>query len=391
MVQGGYRRAPGWLTEGIADYVRWYLFEPGSHGCDMDVKSGSCRYNGSYRVSANFLNFVETRYPGTVKELNALCRQGKYDEKAYWLRRTGRSVLELEDEWKGRRGAAKAPAVRVMTYNIRCEGGDRKSPENNWGARRNDLVDLVRRENPDVAGFQEVEPGQLKWLAGRFADYTFVGVGRNADGGGEVSPVAFRTSRFEAVTNGTFWLSEKPDVPGSRGWDAALPRICTYAVLKDKATGKTFAFANTHTDHKGAAAREKGMLLVIDRMKEFGDGSPIVFTGDHNCLEYDAPAKAVAQILTDALYLSETPPEGSWRTFNYWSWRENEMPIVEVLKKPVGSRSVPGDNSGEKRIDYIYVSPGTRVLDYRTVSAPRPNTHLYPSDHFPSVATIAFK
>ena len=56
VVQGGYRRAPGWLTEGIADYVRWYLFEPGSHGCDMDVKSGSCRYNGSYRVSANFLN-----------------------------------------------------------------------------------------------------------------------------------------------------------------------------------------------------------------------------------------------------------------------------------------------------------------------------------------------
>ena len=39
VVQGGYRRAPGWLTEGIADYVRWYLFEPGSHGCDMDVKS----------------------------------------------------------------------------------------------------------------------------------------------------------------------------------------------------------------------------------------------------------------------------------------------------------------------------------------------------------------
>ena len=300
-------------------------------------------------------------------------------------------VSGTDGGWNERRVAAEAPAVRVMTYNIRCEGGDRNSPDNNWGARRDDLVDLVRRENPDVAGYQEVEPGQLKWLAGRFADYTFVGVGRNADGQGEASPVAFRTSRFEAVTNGTFWLSEKPDVPGSRGWDAALPRVCTYAVLKDRKTGRTFAFANTHTDHKGAAAREKGMLLVIDRMKEFGDGSPIVFTGDHNCLEYDAPAKAVAQILTDALYLSETPPEGSWRTFNYWSWRENEMPIVEALKKPVGSRSVPGDNSGEKRIDYIYVSPGTRVLDYRTVSAPRPNTHLYPSDHFPSVATIAFK
>ena len=300
-------------------------------------------------------------------------------------------VSGAEGEWNERRGAAEAPAVRVMTYNIRCEGCDRNSPDNNWIARRDDLADLIVRENPDVAGFQEVEPGQLKWLAGRFADYTFVGVGRNADGRGEASPVAFRTSRFEVVTNGTFWLSEKPDVPGSRGWDAALPRVCTYAVLKDRKTGRTFAFANTHTDHKGATAREKGMLLVIDRMKEFGDGSPIVFTGDHNCLEYDAPSVAVSKLMTDALYLSKTPPEGSWRTFNFWSWHEKEESIAEALKKDVRDRSVDGHNSDQKRIDYIYVTPGTEVLDYCTVPATRPNTHLYPSDHFPSVATIVFK
>ena len=101
-------------------------------------------------------------------------------------------VSGAEGEWDERRGAAEAPAVRVMTYNIRCEGCDRNSPDNNWLARRDDLADLIVRENPDVAGFQEVEPGQLKWLAGRFADYTFVGVGRNADGRGEASPVAFR-------------------------------------------------------------------------------------------------------------------------------------------------------------------------------------------------------
>ena len=96
-------------------------------------------------------------------------------------------VSGTESGWNERRGAAEAPAVRVMTYNIRCEGCDRNSPDNNWLARRDDLADLIVRENPDVAGFQEVEPGQLKWLAGRFADYTFVGVGRNADGQGEAS------------------------------------------------------------------------------------------------------------------------------------------------------------------------------------------------------------
>ena len=87
-------------------------------------------------------------------------------------------VSGAEGEWNERRGAAEAPAVRVMTYNIRCEGCDRNSPDNNWLARRDDLADLIVRENPDVAGFQEVEPGQLKWLAGRFADGTQTAEGR---------------------------------------------------------------------------------------------------------------------------------------------------------------------------------------------------------------------
>lgn len=40
------------------------------------------------------------------------------------------------------------------------------------------------------------------------------------------------------------------------------------------------------------------------------------------------------------------------------------------------------------RLDYIYVSPGVRVKDYRTVSTPRPGKKLYPSDHFPVTATV---
>lgn len=100
IVQGGYHNAPDWLTEGIADYVRFYLYEPEAHGCDMVLRSDDVRYDGKYRVSANFLDFVERRHPGVVKELNALCRQGKYDEGAYWKKRTGKTVKELEKEWK---------------------------------------------------------------------------------------------------------------------------------------------------------------------------------------------------------------------------------------------------------------------------------------------------
>ena len=285
--------------------------------------------------------------------------------------------------------SAVASPVKVMTYNVRYSAGDATSADNNWEARRDDLANLVESANPDIAGFQEVLPGQRKWLEARFPGYAFVGDGRNADRvSGEASPIAFRKDRFEAVKSGTFWLSETPDEPGSKSWNAALPRICSYAVFKDSTTGKTFAFANTHTDHKSEEAREKGMLLVIERMKEFSNGAPVVFVGDHNCLEYEKPAKAVAKLLKDALYISETPPEGAWRTFNYWSYKEKEQTIAEALAKPVRERSTPGDKSDSKRIDYIYVSPGTRVLGYRTIAATRPGTKLYPSDHFPSVAEV---
>ena len=278
--------------------------------------------------------------------------------------------------------------VKVMTYNIRNSAQDRRTP-NDWDGRRDDLANLVASVNPDVAGFQEVLPDQRTWLEARFPGYVFVGEGRNADRvHGESSPIAFRKDRFEAVKVGTFWLSETPDAPGSKSWKSALPRICSYAVLKDKATGKTFAFANTHTDHASEEAREKGMLLVIARMKEFSGDAPVVFVGDHNCLEYEKPAQAVAKLLKDALYLSETPPEGSWRTFNYWSHKEKEETIAEARAKPIRERSIPGGKSDSKRIDYIYVSPGTRVLGYRTIAATRPGKNLYPSDHFPSVAEV---
>ena len=280
-------------------------------------------------------------------------------------------------------------SLRVMTYNIRYSAGDKASPDNNWDVRKGDLARLIHREEPDVIGFQEVLSDQMAFLMTCFPDYTFVGNFRNAGlMSGEASPVAFRTARFDVAKFGTFWLSETPDEPGSRSWGAKYPRVCSYAVLVDRESGKRFAFANTHTDHRSEKAREKGMLLIIERMKEFGGDCPIVFTGDHNCFEYEKPAVEVAKTLTDALYLSETPPKGAWRTFNFWSWHESELSIADALKLDVRERSVPGDKSDMKRIDYIYVSPGVRVLSYRTIPDVRPGTRLYPSDHFPSEAEV---
>ena len=311
-------------------------------------------------------------------------------------------------------GCSSAPssdqgAIRVGTYNIRFSGGggwvaDSGTP-NTWEARKADLAALLRSLDLDVFGLQEVCPDQAAYLRENLPGYAFVGEHREADRkSGEASPVCYRADRFDALGSGTFWLSETPDVPGRKGWGAACPRVCSYLVLRDRRTGRRFCFANTHTDHISAEAREKGMLLIIDRMKEFGGGCPIVFTGDHNCRETEAPARAVSKILADAFYETATPPAGPWRTFNGWHWRDREYAAVDALKIPANvrnarkgspdaERSKAGEHPWEDcgaRIDYIYVTPGTRVLDYVTRADARPGVQLYPSDHFPVVATVLF-
>ena len=287
---------------------------------------------------------------------------------------------------------AQDGAVRVGSYNIRYVAGD-KGTENDWTKRRDDLVALVRGFDFDAFGLQEVDPEQMRYLQEKMPGFGFVGEHRNADRkSGEASPVAYRKSRFDLENANTFWLSETPEVPGSRSWGAMCRRVCTYAVLKDKSTGKRFCFVNTHLDHMSELANTNGMGLILERMKGFAAGMPVVLMGDHNCYETSNAAKMAAKVLKNSLYLSERPPEGPWLTLCLFPRRQNMVPCVEAMKTPVQKR-----NSGEgrkkfgARIDYIYVSPGVRVLDYRTDSSLRPGLDLYPSDHFPVIATLVLQ
>ena len=297
------------------------------------------------------------------------------------------------------------PDIKVGSYNIRLQTGDKGTP-NAWDQRKADMVELIRTLDLDAFGLQEVCPGQADYLTNSLPQYVMVGVHRE-DGKrkGEASPVFYRKDRFEALKSGTFWLSETPDVPGSKSWNTACTRVCSWMWLKDRNTGKMFCFANTHTDHISALARKEGMLLIIRKMREFApQGTPVIFTGDHNCRETEEPAQAVSQLLKNALYISETPPAGPWRTFTGWKWRDQEYSTADALKLPPNVRNArKGSPDADKktngghvwedcgaRIDYIYVSDGIKVKSYSTHADPRPGTKLYPSDHFPVTAVIEF-
>ena len=277
---------------------------------------------------------------------------------------------------------ASAPALKIGTYNILQQNAFKGAPYA-WDNRKEDLVNLLCKMDLDVCGLQEVCPGQADYLTNALPQYAMVGAHRE-DGmrKGEASPVLYKKGRFEVVKSGSFWLSETPDVPGSKSWGTACTRVCSWMWLKDRNTGKTFCFANTHTDHASVLARKEGMLLIVRRMNEIApSGTPVVFTGDHNCTETSEPAKAVSKLLKNALRVSETAPTGPWRTYNACKWVDREPSTLDILNSVAAKH-------GWNRIDYIYVSEGVRVRSYATHGDVRPGTRLYPSDHFPISAEI---
>ena len=149
----------------------------------------------------------------------------------------------------------KSASINTMSFNIRYD-----NPEDgvqNWHHRKENIVRMINFYDLDIIGMQEVLVHQLNYLKTHLGQYQSVGIGRE-DGKeqGEFSPIFFKANRYEELKSGTFWLSETPEKV-SKGWDAALERIATWVVLKDKSSGKELIFMNTHFDHKGRLSATK--------------------------------------------------------------------------------------------------------------------------------------
>jgi endonuclease/exonuclease/phosphatase family metal-dependent hydrolase len=278
--------------------------------------------------------------------------------------------------------APAAKPLRVMSFNIRLATPKDIPSGNAWPTRRELLFKTIEAYDPDLLGTQEVLPVQGAELKERLKGYTFVGVPRN-DGktSGEMAAVFFRTERFEKVRDGTFWLSPTPDVVGSKGWDADLPRVVTWVELRDKlaggggdgAGGKRLFFFNTHFDHLGRQARLESATLLRKKILEIaGPDAPVIVTGDFNAPENSEPYKrllgqpADPQLLTDTRSATHATSKPTTREYTFHGFT--------------------GRNDKPSRIDWILCSDHFRV-SATTIDATNDNGR-YPSDHFPITATL---
>lgn len=262
--------------------------------------------------------------------------------------------------------------TRVMSFNIRY--GTAKDGENHWSKRKDFLIETIEAFGPDLLGTQETLLDQRDFIASKLSGYDSFGVGRD-DGKetGEMAALFYRTTRFEKVAGGHFWLSQNPDTVGSKGWDAALPRIATWVKLRDRVNdqAKPLLFLNSHFDHQGQQARKESAKLIRKKILELGADCDIVITGDFN-------AGADSDVYR-ALFADEA---------------EKASPVVDTFAvadpKPVGDQ---GTFSGFKstatsgpRIDWIGCSRGFHVQAAAIDRTERDGRT--PSDHFPVTAIL---
>lgn len=261
------------------------------------------------------------------------------------------------------KGTEENQEIKVMSYNIRLGSGP--DGTNSWVHRCPATIEMIKDQAPDVFGVQEAFDYQLAFVEEFCNDYKYVGVGRD-DGKkkGEHMAIFWNKKTTKMLKWGTFWLSETPDVP-SRGWDANCRRTATWALMKDKKTGKKYYFVNTHLDHRGKEAQKNGLALIVSRIGSINpENYPMVLTGDFNIRPNNAALVELNKLMDSARDVAAKTDRHN--TFNGWS------------VKPTDSI-----------IDYIYFAGFSSCPEYQTVTkkyAEKP----FVSDHYPITAKLIF-
>ncbi len=263
----------------------------------------------------------------------------------------------------------ESDALTVMSLNIRnCGAND---GTNSWQYRYPATFEMLRQLHPDVVGMQEVLPLQKAMLNEYAEGYKGVGVGRyNGKKEGEATAIYWNRKTVKMLKWGTFWLSETPEKP-SGSWNTACWRTATWALMKDRRTGRKFYFVNTHLDHVSAEARINGLNLIVSRIDSINPhGYPMVLTGDFNVTPGDPCLKALEGRMISAREAAPAPHDNGV-TYHNWGRKKS-------------------GNERQSVIDYIYYSGFSGCASFRRVTerfADKP----FVSDHYPIVATLVFE
>ena len=254
--------------------------------------------------------------------------------------------------------------LKVVTYNLWCVWSHPKHL-NSFMHRAGMVYEKIKKEQPDIIGFQEVIAPQLEYLEAMMPGYLFLGQGRMADFKGEGLYIAIKKSTLMLCGLDIFWISPQPYVPATRFEEQSeWPRICVDILVRHKETGKMFRVYDVHLDHIESPAKAKGMKVVLDKIAEDQKKVPaeIILLGDFN-----------------------EEPTGLAITYI----KENtELKLVEATAEIPGTWHEFGNLNPGLKIDYIFVSEGLADKVTSVGVWDDYKNGLYMSDHYPVVANF---
>lgn len=250
--------------------------------------------------------------------------------------------------------------VRIVSQNLRYADDLFGSVEN----RSKLFLRLIEEYNPDSFGVQEATQQWMAILGDKLRDeYDFVCQMRDEEEVSEASAVFYKKDKYELIDSGNIWLSYTPDVPYSKLQIAALPRIATWVVLKNKETGEAYTHINTHLDNVGDETRTYQAEFLNDKINELLSlGYPLVCTGDFN----DSEKSNMYTEMTKNLFDSRKTAKISdfFRTFHDYG-----NPTVGIMP-----------------IDFIFVSENIKVNRFKIIKEQIGG--MYYSDHYGIMADI---
>ena len=244
--------------------------------------------------------------------------------------------------------------LRIVSFNLR-------TADDIYGSVKNRSVFIsktIEAYHPDSFGVQECNSKWLRNLEEYLgSDYEHVGEPRDGSKNTEYSCVFFLKEKFELLDEGTIWLSETPEVFGSKSFSSSMPRICTWAVLRNKETGETYTHLNTHLDHLLEKARVGQAGVLLEKAAELSAENPVVITGDFNADEKSETYSMLTESFADSRKLAEESESG--KTFHNYGL---------------------GDPFHSSAIDFVFVPKNVWVTRYKIID--NKVNKMYLSDHY---------
>jgi len=254
--------------------------------------------------------------------------------------------------------------IRIISSNIRF-ASDEDGP-NTWHKRKGFLSNLLNEADPDILCSQEGRKPQILEFESFLKNLHLIDEHRDWLTERMYPCIYLNLKKFQVERSGDFWLSSTPNVAGSKSFDSAFPRLCSWVMAEDKATKKKFYIFNTHLDHlKGETRYQQAKVLHENIQLINKDNLPYLLCGDFN----EGPSEKVHDLLTSE-HLTDP-------------WID-----LKISEETSFNKFQKNFQQG-KRIDWILVSSDIKTshiyLDKRDKEP------LFPSDHFPVIAHFSIK